>query len=139
MINNYLVNGFNCSQIYPDMGSTSWYVANNVCDDGIVDEIQYNFDEGHIPRSTYYWMHLHHSSIMWITTENNYAQSDYAYVKKQMNQQESSIEPTKFIVTGEEWPKEAYDIIAGAGMFVKEKLLFCKEKIGFFARNRQKY
>lgn len=114
IINNNLVNGWNCSQVYPDNGSTSWYIANNVCDTGYVDEIEYNYDEGQIPLEDYYWMHLHIDTIKWITTENNYSQADYAYVKDQMNQQESSIEPTKMI--SGELPEAAKKIVNGAGI-----------------------
>lgn len=114
IVNNYLVNGWSCSAVYPDNGSTSWYVANNVCDTGFVDEMEYNF-EGQTPIDEYYWMHMHIDTIKWITTENNYSQLDYAYVADQMNQQESSVEPTQLIKDGE-FPAEAKAIISGAGI-----------------------
>ncbi len=112
---NYLTNGWHCNYVYPDEGSTSWYVANNVSDHGPVFEMDYNFDRSTTHISSHDWMKMWTNTIMWITTNDNYSTLDYAYQADHMNQVESNIDPTN-IVTDGNWPKKAQNIMKNAGI-----------------------
>ncbi len=127
MYGNYVVNSW-CGQIYPDEGSTSWHIKDNVIDSSRVKYIESHLHPNK-PAGTEkkpWAMHMHAGSIMWITTENIYATSDYAYEYGWMNMQESVIDPIKRIEPGkwEEWPQEAKDIMANAGIEPEYRHLF---------------
>jgi len=115
IIGNYLANGWQCDYVYPDEGSTSWYVKNNVANGGPIGEHEYNFDRNPSPKSMHYWSHMHASTIMWMTFEDNYATFDYAYKVGHMNQRESNVEPVNITEDGN-WPDEAKAIMASAGV-----------------------
>lgn len=116
IINNYIVNAWNCDGVYPDSGSTSWYVANNVFDKGkYITKEEANFDRDIRYDGGFFWMHMHTNTIGYITTENNFATHDYAYVHDWMKQQRSSVEAVN-IYPDRKWPKEAVSIIGNAGI-----------------------
>ncbi len=115
IIGNYLANGWQCDNVYPDQGATSWYVKDNVADARFTEEWEHNFDRTPAPKASLFWSHMHTGTITWMTFENNYATFDFAYNRNQMNMRESEIEPVNRIVAGE-WPEEAKRIAAGAGI-----------------------
>jgi len=123
IIGNYLSNGWQCDYVYPDEGSTSWYIKNNVANRGPVLENEHNFDRATSPVSRQYWSHLHASTIMWITYEDNYTTDDYAYKVGHMNAKESVIDPVH-ITTDGNWPEEARAIMANAGISDEYKANF---------------
>ncbi len=113
---NYLTNGWMCDNIYPDEGSTSWYVKNNVCQNQLVEDKEYNFIANpYRPKDGQYFMHMHASSIMWITTEENWSDLDYAYKAGMMNMLESNIDPVNLYPDGN-FPPEAQYFIDNAGI-----------------------
>ncbi|MBQ3118673.1 MAG: S-layer homology domain-containing protein [Clostridia bacterium] len=113
MWGNYLYNVWNCGFIYPDQGSTSWYVKDNVIDSHMAKIMEYNLESDGSKKA---WaMHMHTTTIMWITTENLYADCDYGYEYGWMNMTESNIEPIKMVKDGQ-WPEEAKAIMAESGI-----------------------
>lgn len=109
---NYIANSWNCTSIYPDQGSRSWYVKDNVMDQSKVKFIEYNLLSGAL---TIPWAsHMHSTDIKWMTYENNYATCDYGT----RNERESNIEPLKILTPGDyaNWPDEAKSIMASAGI-----------------------
>lgn len=117
VIGNYMANGWNCDYMYHDNSSSSWFVKNNVGDDGPVTlrETEFNFDRTPWGPERRYWSHMYHKEIRWQTHMNNYATADYAYIHGYMNMKESNIEPVT-IVTDGNWPEEARKIMAEAGI-----------------------
>lgn len=117
MMGNYLVNTWNSEGIYPDQGSSNWYIANNVTDVGKYLKYKpWNFEKGGVSYPhEFYWSHMHSANISYLTFENNYSTHDFAYVSGYMNQLESSIEPVN-ICPDRNWPAEAQEIIAEAGI-----------------------
>ena len=125
-INNYIVNTWQCDQIYPDSGSSSWYFANNVCDSGERVYPTWNFVRyGNYPLNNY-WSHCHTKSDKFLTYENNYTLYDYAYAKSQMNLRDSVVDPAK-MYPDRDWPDEAKEIIANAGIQDEYKNNFDRE------------
>lgn len=114
MWGNHIRNVWNCGYIYPDEGTTGWYYTDNVMDSSLVKEMEYNLET--FNNKTPWAMHMHATSIMWLTVENNFATCDYAYRYGWMNQQESIVEPLNIKEIGTEWPKEAQKIIEKAGI-----------------------
>jgi len=109
---NYIKNSWNCTSIYPDQGSRSWYVRDNVLDQSDVKFIEYNLLSGTL---TIPWAsHMHSTDIKWMTYENNYATCDYGT----RNERESNIEPLNILTPGDyaNWPDEAKTIMASAGI-----------------------
>lgn len=123
IIGNYLSNGWQCDYVYPDEGSTSWYVKGNVANRGLVGENEHNFDRAVSPVSDKYWSHMHATTIMWMTFEDNYATDDFAYKRGHMNQRESNVEPVNLVKDGN-WPDAAKSIMANAGIEDKYKQNF---------------
>ena len=116
IIGNYFANGWNCDYMYHDNSSSSWYVANNVGDDGpYLNEKEYNFDRAPHTREQRFWSHMYHSEIRWQTHINNYANEDYGYEFNYRNMKESYIEPVH-LVPDLNWPEEARNIMAEAGI-----------------------
>ncbi len=120
IMGNYLSNGWQCDYVYPDEGSTSWYVKSNVANRGPVGENEHNFDRAVTPVSMQNWSHMHASTIMWMTFEDNYATDDFAYKNGHMNQRESNVEPVNIVKDGN-WPTKACEIMANAGIEDKYK------------------
>lgn len=116
IINNYLVNGWQCDLVYPDEQSTSWYIANNVADVGPYKvETEFNFDRNPRQPGQYYWLHMWKNTIKWMTVVNNFSTHDYAYAVGHMNQTESIVEPVN-MYPDRNWPDEARAIINNAGI-----------------------
>lgn len=137
IINNYISHVWNNDLIYPDQGSSNWYIANNVADKGkyVINET-YNFDRNILLPHTYYWSHMHSANISYMTYENNYSDVDYDYWRGMMNQLESSIEPTK-MYPDKNWPQEALDIMAEAGIEEKYRSNFDLESPLVFMGNNK--
>lgn len=116
IIGNYLANGWTCDYVYHDNSSSSWYVANNVGDDGPLQEKEYNFDREPVKRENRFWSHMYHPESFWNTHENNYATSEYAYAAGLMNDSPTNtVEPVTLVRDGN-WPQEAKAIMANAGV-----------------------
>ena len=111
--NNYLSRGWQCAYVYPDEGSSSWYIKNNVSDSTYVNEIEYNFDRA-ISKPEY-WTFMHVSTIKWNTFEDNWTTLDYAYASGMMNQKESIIGDI-FKYPDGNFPEEAQAIMEVAGI-----------------------
>ncbi len=114
---NYVANSWAGAMIYPDEGSTSWHIKGNVIDTSLM-----NRKEGDITSTDIggkpYGIHMHASSIKWMTIEDNYSTVDYAYANGHMNQRESVVEPFNMLTPKdwENWPQEAKDIMEFAGI-----------------------
>lgn len=113
IVGNYLVNGWNCTYVYPDEGSTGIYIADNVSDTGLVERMEYNFDRAVAGPRDYGWLFMHTKSIKWISIGTNYSNADYR--ANFMNQTDSDVEPTT-IVKDNNWPDEAKAIMNNAGI-----------------------
>jgi len=115
MIGNYLTNAWNGNYIYPDEGSTHWYIKDTVADSSMVKEIEEGLLGDPAKHKTPWFIHMHTSTITWMTTKDNYTTCDYAYRYGWMNMVESNIEPLNIITDGN-WPDEAKAIMANAGI-----------------------
>ena len=135
IIGNYFANGWNCDYMYHDNSSSSWYVANNVGDDGPKMETEYNFDRQPWGPEKRYWSHLWHVDIAWITHKNNYATSDHGYHLGLMNKSEKNLIEQVNLVTDGNWPDEAKAIMAGAGLQDEYKEKFKLTGPRIFASN----
>lgn len=124
MFGNYLASSWTCAMIYPDQGSTSWYVKDNVIDQSRVKYLENNLESD--AEKNPWAIHMHASTIKWMTFRNNYATCDYAYRYGMMNQQESVVEPLNIVTPGDwdNWPQEAKDIMKNAGIEDKYKQNF---------------
>jgi len=116
MWGNYVANSWTCAMIYPDEGSTSWYVRDNVIDTSRVKFLENNLMTKQ--EKSPWAVHMHASTIMWMTFENNYSTADYAYNYGWMNMKESNIEPMRKLepCDWENWPEEAKNIMESAGI-----------------------
>lgn len=124
MWGNFIANSWTCAMIYPDEGSTSWYVRDNV-----IDTSRVKFHENNLmtkQEKSPWAVHMHASTIMWMTFRNNYSTADYAYNYGWMNMRESNIEPMKNLEAydWENWPEEAKKIMEQAGIEDKYKKNF---------------
>ena len=120
--NNYIANSY-CAYIYPDEGSTSWHISNNVSDSSrdMFHEFDFVADASGINT---YSMHMHATSIKWITLDNYYATSGYR--SGMMNAQESNVEDRIKLepYDWDNWPQEAKDIIKNSGIEPEYQHLF---------------
>lgn len=116
--NNYLSRGWQCDYVYPDEGSSSWYIKNNVADSEYVAENEHNFDRA-ISKPKY-WTHMHTKTIKWNTYEDNWSNLDYAYASGMMNQTESII-GTLHKYPDHNYPAEAQAVMEAAGIEDKYK------------------
>lgn len=122
IFNNYVANS-GCAYIYPDEGSTSWHISNNVIDSSRDMVHEGDFVAG--ASATNAWsMHMHATSIKWMTLDNHYATCSYR--TGMMNAQESNISPKIDLVPGdwENWPQEAKDIMKNSGIEPEYQHLF---------------
>ncbi len=116
IIGNYFANGWNCDYMYHDNSSSSWYVVNNVGDDGPLQETEFNFDRTPQTVEQRYWSHLWHEAIAWVDHHDNYATKDHAYHMGLMNNSENNSIEQVHIVTDGNWPEEARKIMREAGI-----------------------
>ena len=116
MFGNFIANSWTCAMIYPDEGSTSWYVRDNVIDTSRVKYLENNLLTKQ--EKSPWAVHMHASTIMWMTFENNYSTADYAYNYGWMNMRESNIEPMNRLEKSDwdNWPDEAKSIMAASGI-----------------------
>lgn len=135
IIGNYIVNTWNSDGVYPDQGSTSWYIANNVFDKGeyVINET-YNFDRTIGLPEGFYWSHMHKSNIGYMTYENNYATHNYG--SDAMKQSESSVGATN-IYADRSWPEAAQAIIVSAGIEEKYRDNFNLDGAKIFVGNNK--
>ncbi len=106
---NYTVNNRNHrSHVYPDEGSTDWYVTKNVMDQRDVPYMDLSFDgESH----DWKWTHLHVNTIKRIEYHDNYTtENDY------WNNTDSAIFGETHEYPDADWPEEAQEIIKNAGI-----------------------
>ena len=138
MMGNYILNTWNSEAVYPDQGSSNWYIANNVSDVGkYLLYKPYNFEKGDVARPhTFYWSHMHSTNISYITYENNYSTHDFAYANGHMNQLESSVEEVN-ICADRNWPDEAREIIDAAGIEEKYRSNFDLDSTNVFMGNNK--
>jgi len=137
-INNYLLNTWQCDCVYPDQASSSWYIANNVADVGKwKDRPTSNFKNyGSDGQAKSYWSHNHTSTIKYLTYDNNFTSHDYAYNAGYMKQSESVVDPAN-IYPDRNWPDEALEIIANAGITDEYLTNFdTKGPVSFIATNQ---
>lgn len=137
-INNYILNLWQCDGIYPDQASSSWYYANNVVDVGkykykpTSNFQNYNSDG----QANSYWSHIHSTTMKFLTYENNFTSHDYAYKQGYMKGSECKIEPAN-IYPDRNWPDEALEIIANAGITDEYMTNFdTKGPVSFIATNQ---
>jgi len=116
MWGNFIANSWTCAMIYPDEGSTSWYVRDNVIDTSRVKYLENNLETQQ--EKSPWAVHMHASTIMWMTFRNNFSTADYAYQYGWMNMLESDIEPIIPLKPKdwENWCDEAQTIIKQAGI-----------------------
>lgn len=124
MWGNYIANSWTCAMIYPDEGSTSWYVRDNVIDTSRVKYLENNLETQQ--EKTPWAVHMHASTIMWMTFHNNFSTADFAYNYGWMNMLESDIEPMKKLKSWDwdNWCHEAKEIMASAGIEAEYKKNF---------------
>ncbi len=119
---NYIYNSF-CSYIYPDEGSTSWHISNNVIDSTYAPYHEGTMDsEG---KGSKAWsMHMHANSIKWMTLDNHFATCGYR--DGMMNALESNVSPRIAIEPGkwEEWPDKAKEVMKNSGIEPEYQHLF---------------
>jgi hypothetical protein len=136
IIGNYIVNGWHCEGVYPDQGSTSWYVSDNVFDKGeYVINQTYNFTTIESP-DAFYWSHMHMDNIGYMTYGTNYSTHDYDYYRGYMKQRESSVDAVK-IYKDANWPQEARAIIEKAGIEEKYRGNFDLDGAKIFIGNNR--
>ena len=116
MWGNFIANSWTCAMIYPDEGSTSWFVKDNVIDTSRVKYLENNLETQQ--EKTPWAVHMHASTIMWMTFSNNYSTADFAYRYGWMNMLESDIEPIIPLKAGDwdNWCEEAKKIMENAGI-----------------------
>ena len=116
MFGNFVANSWTCAMIYPDEGSSGWYVKGNVIDQSRVKYLENNLETKE--EKTPWAVHMHAPSIKWMTFVDNYATCDYAYRYNWMNQRESHVEPLHLMEPGkwESWPDAAKQIMENAGI-----------------------
>jgi len=116
MFGNFVANSWTCAMIYPDEGSSGWYVKGNVIDQSRVKFLENNLETKE--EKTPWAVHMHAPSIKWMTFVDNYATCDYAYRYNWMNQRESHVEPLHMVEPGkwESWPDAAKQIMENAGV-----------------------
>lgn len=137
IIGNYITNGWSSEGIYPDQGSTSWYISENVFDKGkyVINET-YNFDRGIGTPESFYWSHMHASNIGYMTYGTNYSTHDYDYYRGMMNQQQSYV-PAVNIYADRNWPDAASAIINNAGIEEKYRDNFDLDGAKVFVGNNK--
>lgn len=137
IINNYLLNAWQCDLVYPDQASSSWYIANNVADVGeYLDKPTRNFLDYGKEQKSYHWSHNHTKTIKYLTYENNFTATDYAYKEGHMKQSESMVDPVH-MYPDRNWPDEALEIIANAGITDEYMTNFdTKGPVSFIATNQ---
>ena len=113
---NFIANSWTCAMIYPDEGSTSWYVRDNVIDTSRVKFHENNLETQQ--EKSPWAVHMHASTIMWMTFRNNFSTADFAYRYGWMNMLESEIEPIRPLKSRDwdNWCDEAKEIIQNAGI-----------------------
>ncbi|MBQ4086965.1 MAG: S-layer homology domain-containing protein [Clostridia bacterium] len=133
---NYLMNHRNgYSLVYPDEGSTSWHVYENVIDQRDVSKYEMDFqDLGVQENKDLYWLNLHINTIKYNTFENNYA----THAKVNRTQPDNVFGET-FEYPDGNWPKEAQAIIDNAGIEPEYRDNFNFEGPKYFILDKQQY
>ncbi len=107
--NNYLENSRNGhGSIYPDEGSTFWWIENNVID---YNDVKVWKMADRTASTAPKWLHIHTDSIRYNTMRNNYAST----ASQTLNSTYNNIEAPMVYQNGE-WPEEAQNIIKEAGL-----------------------
>jgi len=112
---NYFQNARNAyGAVYPDQGASDWHIYENVIDDKDVLNWRTNWGEKGIKeKDQLLWLHIWKSTIRRNTAENNYT-TNAGY--RADGEKATTIVQNNQVIPDANWPEEAQNIIANAGI-----------------------